>query len=72
MHLAMPKYHQTRIFILLVIIVMAGYLLTYRGRIESGDTLRAMDALTSLSRFGDTLMDESTWFKPPLRIRANR
>ena len=72
MHLAMPKYHQTRIFILLVIIVMAGYLLTYRGRIESGDTLRAMDALTSLSRFGDTLMDESTWFKPPLRIRAGR
>ena len=67
----MPKYHQARVFTLLVIIVMAGYLLTYRGRIESGDTLRAMDALTSLSRFGDTLMDESTWFKPPLRIRAD-
>lgn len=70
-HLAMPKYHQARVFTLLVITMMAGYLLTYRGRIESGDTLRALDALTSLSRFGDTLMDESTWFKPPLRIRAD-
>ncbi len=66
----MPRYHQARVFTLIVITVMAGYLLTYRGRIESGDTLRAMDALTSLSRFGDSLMDESSWFKPPLRIRA--
>lgn len=66
---AMPRLHQTRVFILLIVAVMTGYMLTYRGRIESGDTLRALDALTSLSRFGDTLMDESTWFKPPLRIR---
>ena len=45
------------------------YLLTYRARIESGDTLRALDAITSQSRYGDWLMDESAWFKPPLRIR---
>ena len=68
---ATAKYHQARVVLLLVVAVMTGYLLTYRGRIESGDTLRALDALTSLSRFGDTLMDESTWFKPPLRIRED-
>ena len=36
---------------------------------QSGDTLRALDAVTSLSRHGDWLMDESNWFKPKLRIR---
>ena len=45
------------------------YLLTFRARIESGDTLRALDAVTSQSRYGDWSMDESAWFKPPLRVR---
>ena len=63
------RYHQARVFLLIFAIVTSAYLLTYRARIESGDTLRAMDALTSQSRFGDWLMDESTWFKPPLRVR---
>lgn len=45
------------------------YMLTYRASIQSGDTLRALDAATSLSRHGDWLMDESNWFKPSLRIR---
>ncbi len=58
-----------QIFLLLVALISTFYLLSYRARIESGDTLRAMDALTSLSRHGDWLMDESAWFKPPLRIR---
>ncbi len=45
------------------------YMLTYRAVIQSGDTLRALDAVTSLSRHGDWFMDESNWFKPSLRIR---
>ena len=45
------------------------YMLTFRAVMQSGDTLRALDAVTSLSRHGDWLMDESNWFKPSLRIR---
>ncbi len=44
-------------------------MLTYRAAIQSGDTLRALDAVTSQARFGDWLMDESSWFKPALIIR---
>jgi len=63
------KFHQLRLFLLIVALMSSIYLLTYRARIESGDTLRALDAVTSQSRYGDWLMDESAWFKPPLRIR---
>jgi len=63
------KFHQLRLFLLIVAFMSSIYLLTYRARIESGDTLRALDAVTSQSRYGDWLMDESAWFKPPLRIR---
>lgn len=60
---------QARIFLLLVTLMASLYLLSYRARIESGDALRAMDVLTSQSKFGDWLMDESAWFKPPRKIR---
>lgn len=63
------RLHQLRLFLLIVALMSSVYLLTYRARIESGDTLRALDAITSQSRYGDWLMDESAWFKPPLRIR---
>ncbi|MCY4017767.1 MAG: hypothetical protein OXG39_00015 [Chloroflexi bacterium] len=66
---SLAKFHQLRLFLLIVALISSVYLLTYRARIESGDTLRALDALTSQSRYGDWLMDESAWFKPPLRIR---
>lgn len=65
----MAKFRQLSIFILLVIIMASIYMLTFRGRIESGDTLRAMDALTSKARFDDWLMDESVWFKYFYNIR---
>ena len=65
----LAKFHQLRLFLLIVALISSVYLLTYRARIESGDTLRALDAVTSQSRYGDWLMDESAWFKPPLRIR---
>ncbi len=64
------KFHQLRLFLLIVALMSSIYLLTYRARIESGDTLRALDAASSESRYGDWLMDESAWFKAPLRIRA--
>ena len=67
----MPKYHQARIFLLLVILMASLYMLSYRARIESGDTRRAMDALTSQSRFGDWLMDETMWHNPPRKIRSS-
>ncbi len=64
------KFHQLRVCLLIAAFMASVYLLTYRARIESGDTLRALDAVTSQSRYGDWLMDESAWFKPPLRVRA--
>ena len=44
-------------------------MLTYRAVIQAGDTRRALDAVTSLSRYGDWLMDEANWVKPALLIR---
>ncbi len=44
-------------------------MLTFRAVIQSGDTLRALDAVSSQARYGDWLMDESNWFKPALIIR---
>ena len=67
----MPKFRQLSIFLLLVTLLASFYMLTFRGRIESGDTLRAMDALTSQARFGDWLMDESVWFKFLFRVRED-
>lgn len=44
-------------------------MLTYRAVIQSGDTLRALDAVTSQARHHDWMMDESNWFKPALIVR---
>ena len=63
------KAHRCGIIFLLVSLMTCVYMLTYRAVMQSGDTLRALDAVTSLSRYGDWLMDESNWFKPSLRIR---
>lgn len=66
---ATPRTYRLSIFLLLVSLMMGVYMLSYRSVVQSGDTLRALDAVTSLSRYGDWLMDESNWFKPSLRIR---
>ena len=66
------RAHQARIFLLLVTFSTSIYLLTYRAAIQTGDTLRALDAVTSVSRYGDWLMDESSWSKPDSRIRKSR
>lgn len=64
-----PKVYRLSVFLLLVSLMTCIYMLSYRAVMQSGDTLRALDAVTSLSRHGDWLMDESNWFKPSLRIR---
>ncbi|MYD11421.1 MAG: phospholipid carrier-dependent glycosyltransferase [Chloroflexi bacterium] len=66
---ASPKAYRLSVFFLLVSLMTCIYMLSYRAVMQSGDTLRALDAVTSLSRYGDWLMDESNWFKPSLRIR---
>jgi len=71
MQFAMPKFRQLSIFLLLVTLMASFYMLTFRGRIESGDTLRALDALTSQTHYGDWLMDESVWFKYFFRVRTS-
>ncbi len=62
--------HRALIFLLLVSLMTCVYMLSYRAVIQAGDTRRAFDAVTSRSRYGDWLMDESNWTKPALRIRG--
>ena len=71
MNSSSDKIHRLRISLLLVTFCLGIYMLTYRGLIQSGDTRRTLDAITSYVRYGDWLMDESTWLKPPYRIRES-
>lgn len=59
---------QTVLLITLVTLLAGVYLLTYSGLIESGDTLRFLDAVTSQARYGDWLLDEAMWFHAPDNI----
>lgn len=53
------------LFIAILLILSSIYMATYSGRIQSGDTLRIMDASSSLVNFGDIKRDESVWQEPP-------
>ncbi len=68
---ASDRIHRIRVFLLLVAFCLGIYMLTYRGLIQSGDTRRALDAVSSFVRYGDWLMDETNWIKLPLRIRES-
>ena len=61
--------HRFRLFLLLVVLMVGVYMLTYRALIQAGDTRRAFDAVTSYTRYGDWLMDETNWLKLPFRIQ---
>ncbi|MCY3834220.1 MAG: hypothetical protein OXG85_14500 [Chloroflexi bacterium] len=63
--------HRCRVFLLIVSFCVGVYMLTYRGAIQSGDTRRALDAVTSQVRYGDWLMDETSWIKLPFLIRES-
>ncbi len=64
------KAREARISLLVCAFVASIYLLSYRATIQTGDALRSLDATTSFLRFGDWLMDESSWSKPAHRVRA--
>ncbi len=66
---ASARAHRLRIATLLFLLCLSLYLLTYRALIQSGDTRRALDAVTSVARYGDWLMDETNALKLPFRIR---
>ena len=68
---ASDRSRRIRVFLLLVVFCLGVYMLAYRGLIQSGDTRRALDALSSFVRYGDWLMDETNWIKLPFRIRES-
>lgn len=49
----------------IALILFCVYMATYGARIHSADTLRIMDAASSVARFGDLNRDEAVWFTPP-------
>ena len=65
------RVHRFRVFLLLVLYSLGIYMLTYRAAVQSGDTRRAFDAVTSFVRYGDWLMDETNWVKQPFQIRES-
>lgn len=46
------------------------YMVTYSGRIETGDTLRLFNATASLVNFGDQYIDLAAWQFPPQQFSA--
>lgn len=57
---------QAHLFSALVVLLASVYMLTYSGRVESGDTLLLVDAVGSVVNQGDTLLDLSVAQRPPL------
>jgi hypothetical protein len=49
----------------LVTLLASVYMISYSGRIESGDTLSLFDATGSLIRYGDNYYDRSAFYNPP-------
>lgn len=64
---AIPLLTRRRIPILAALFVMMScvYMLTYSGRIESGDSFYLFDATSSLVDYGDFLLDLSAGTRPP-------
>jgi len=54
--------------LLLTLLLICINLSVYSGRIESGDSLRVFDAVSSIVHFGDIFQDESMWFAIPVII----
>ena len=54
---------------LLFVLLASIYLITYSARIESGDTRRFFDAVSSFADYGDFYLDQSAWQFPPADIR---
>lgn len=62
-----PTYRRRGcLFVVLVTLLASVYMLTYSGRIESGDTLFLVDAIGSLVNEGDMRLDLAVGQRPPL------
>jgi hypothetical protein len=59
------KRRTAALFVTLVVLFASIYMLTYSGRIESGDSLMTFDATGSLVQFGDIRLDLSLWYNLP-------
>lgn len=57
-----------RLYLCVFVILASVYFITYSGRIESGDTARYLDAVSSLTDHGDLLLDGSADQFPPQRF----
>jgi hypothetical protein len=53
------------LLVLLFVLLSSVYLITYSGRIESGDTGRFVDAVSSFVDYGDFSLDQWSWQFPP-------
>lgn len=62
-HLFSPR--RLRLALLIVVALAGLYVITYSGRIESGDSLRMFDGITSLVDYGDTRIDRAAYQFPP-------
>ncbi len=56
---------RARLLVLLFVLLSSIYMLTYSARIESGDTGRFFDAVSSFADFGDFYLDQFAWQFPP-------
>ncbi len=54
-----------RLLVLLFVLLSSIYLITYSGRIESGDSGRYVDAVSSFADYGDFYLDQWSWQFPP-------
>ncbi len=56
---------RARLLVLLFVLLSSIYMITYSARIESGDTGRFFDAVSSFADFGDFYLDQFAWQFPP-------
>ena len=65
----MPKpllnQQRSRLLVALFVLLASVYMMTYSARIESGDTRRFVDAVSSFADYGDFYLDLSAWQFPP-------
>ncbi len=69
----MPSRRLTTASLLALFVVLASiYMLAYSGRVESRDSNRLFDALSSAVDWGDFLLDLAAWENPPTTLQVMR
>lgn len=64
-HTYLLTARRLRLSLLIVVALAALYFILYNGRIESGDSLRMFDGISSLIDYGDTRIDRAAYQFPP-------